>query len=509
MTLNDITIGDFSFGDVDGSSESREPSFSELFYEGSIEENSYVEQLLTKKKFIIHGRKGTGKTLLAAYFRTQVSKDGINISKVVSYGEYIYEKLKEFRYEDVKKEEQTLFWKYVFLQQFVELIQEQSYQIPFWNVFDKIRIKQLYSETQKQFLEVQQFSEEYHSQNKLNSSLTAKNGLGAEVSSEQLEEQKTRLTHQQSAYFKKYKEIESRVLDFFSKSKVTYTIFFDDMDRLSEMMDDRNYFEYLMISMIYGAQELNRVIPGNSKIVLLLRSDVLKLLFGKSGDINKIITSGGIELLWYKSNAKVRQNPLISMILHKMGKSLTQKLSAEEVRERFFPKKDTVFRYMLSRSFGRPRDIVSFLNIYKSTYPSDRRITLHHLKSVEDEYSEWFYREIENELVLTGRYFELEKVLAYISEFGKDEFVFEEMLCFIDQRDEVFDNLLDSLSILVKLGALGIKLGTGNIEFYYRPYNIYKAVNEHTRFVVHYGLRRILSISIARDNSNEVNAVYL
>lgn len=45
-------------------------------------------------------------------------------SKIVSYDEYIYEKLKEFKYDSVKKEEQSLFWRYVFLQQFVDLIKK-------------------------------------------------------------------------------------------------------------------------------------------------------------------------------------------------------------------------------------------------------------------------------------------------------------------------------------------------------------------------------------------------
>ncbi|HHA8154543.1 TPA: hypothetical protein ACOOZ1_001818 [Streptococcus pneumoniae] len=503
MKLNEVRVKDFNFGDVDGSDESLEPKFQDLFYD---EDSFYEKELSKKKKFIIYGRKGTGKTLLASYLNEKMRRNANQSSKIVSYDEYICEKLKEFKYDSVKKEEQSLFWRYVFLQQFVDLIKKDYEYARFWQFYRKRKIKKLIESVTRQFLEVQQFinedSTEIKNSGKFNSKIS---DLGAElqVNSSSGSTQKT--TSIESPYFKKYKEIETEVLNYLKASSKVYFIFFDDMDRLEETMDLDEFID-LMISMIYGAQSLNRKIEGNSKIVLLLRSDILKLLFGKSGDVNKPITSGGIELIWYESNAAASDSPLIKMVLYKMSKSIDDNLPLSEIRRNFFPTKDTIFKYMMSRSFGRPRDIVSFFNIYKKKFPEDQKIVLNNMQRVEKEYSEWFYKEISNELKITGKFDEVDKLLKSISELGKYEFTYHKLFDFMQKRQGNTDELLELLTLLVQLGVLGIRLNTGNIEFRYRDYNIDKPVNIHTKFVVHYGLRKLLSISFNDDN--EKNIIY-
>ena len=129
---------DFNFGDVSGSEESQEPKFQDLFYD---EDSKIENQVNSKKKFIIYGRKGTGKTLLASYINEKNKKVHNRASKVVSYDDYILEKLKEFKYDSVKKEEQSLFWRYVFLQQFTDLIKDDFKELHFWQFFKKYKIK--------------------------------------------------------------------------------------------------------------------------------------------------------------------------------------------------------------------------------------------------------------------------------------------------------------------------------------------------------------------------------
>ena len=50
MKLDEVRIKDFNFGDVDGSDESLEPKFQDLFYD---EDSFYETELSKKKKFII------------------------------------------------------------------------------------------------------------------------------------------------------------------------------------------------------------------------------------------------------------------------------------------------------------------------------------------------------------------------------------------------------------------------------------------------------------------------
>ncbi|HEV0333089.1 TPA: hypothetical protein VW996_001836, partial [Streptococcus pneumoniae] len=224
MKLNEVRVKDFNFGDVDGSDESLEPKFQDLFYD---EDSFYEKELSKKKKFIIYGRKGTGKTLLASYLNEKMRRNANQSSKIVSYDEYIYEKLKEFKYDSVKKEEQSLFWRYVFLQQFVDLIKKDYEYARFWQFYRKRKIKKLIESVTRQFLEVQQFinedSTEIKNSGKFNSKIS---DLGAElqVNSSSGSTQKT--TSIESPYFKKYKEIETEVLNYLKASSKVYFIFF-------------------------------------------------------------------------------------------------------------------------------------------------------------------------------------------------------------------------------------------------------------------------------------------
>ncbi|MBZ2041262.1 P-loop ATPase, Sll1717 family [Streptococcus sanguinis] len=491
MNIDEVTMKDFNFGDVSGSEESQEPKFQDLFYD---EDSKIENQVNSKKKFIIYGRKGTGKTLLASYINEKNKKVQNRASKIVSYDEYILEKLKEFKYDSVKKEEQSLFWRYVFLQQFIDLIKDDFKRLYFWQFFKKYKIKKLLKNVERQFWEVREFIEQSHLGGENMGKLEfSKSDIGFSTDSKSTFSNTQTTTNKVSPYFNKYEVIESIILNYIENSSKIYTIFFDDMDRLEEIMDRENFL-YFMISMINGAQALNKKIPKASKIILLLRSDVIKLLFGKSGDINKPITSGGIELRWYGSNSKASGTPLMKMIFHKMSQSIDTAHSLEDIRNTFFPKKETVFFYIMSRTFGRPRDVVAFLNIYKKNYPNDSKVVMSNLIEIEKEYSDWFYREISNELKMTGRFDEINDVIGIISELGKGEFAYLKIEDFIRKRNGEIGELLQILTILVNHGVLGIKLNTGSIEFRYRDFNIDKPVSIYSIFVVHYGLRKLFSI---------------
>lgn len=497
MKINEVKLKDFNFGDVSGSDESREEKFQELFYD---ENSKYELTLLDEKKFIIYGRKGTGKTLLASYILEKYRSDKIKFYKLVSYDDYILEKLKEFKYENIKKEEQSLFWRYVFLQQFVELIKESSEKLSWWQMIQRKKLYNFVERVEKQFLDVIQFVDEDKIEEGLGSGFSIEaEKVGVSASSNNVQISTTQRTSVESPYFKKYRSIENEIVTYLTNSRGTYTVFFDDMDRLEEMMDKEEFY-YLMISMINGAHALNKILPQKSKVVLLLRSDVVKMLHGRSGDINKPITSGGFELRWYETNARASNSPLMKMVFHKMKQSIDEDIKLSDIKERFFGKKESTLLYLMERTFGRPRDLVSFLNIYKNNFPDDNRITRNHLEMIEKEYSNWFHNEICNELKITGRFEEIDRVMKFISELGQGRFVGHKLVDFMEKRDGDTTNLVELLSILVSVGALGVELPNRNIEFRYRYYNIDKPVNIHTKFVVHHGLRSVLSINRGKQN---------
>ena len=69
MKLKNIFVGD-----PDGLLEARQDKFANYFYNKN---KKYEELKENKNKFIVTGRKGTGKTLLAKYYEKQVQNEGI------------------------------------------------------------------------------------------------------------------------------------------------------------------------------------------------------------------------------------------------------------------------------------------------------------------------------------------------------------------------------------------------------------------------------------------------
>lgn len=64
-----VKLKDLYFGKVDGDTESNNEKFLDLFYTGN---NKYNEIANDPMKFLIHGQKGTGKTILGRYIEKKL-----------------------------------------------------------------------------------------------------------------------------------------------------------------------------------------------------------------------------------------------------------------------------------------------------------------------------------------------------------------------------------------------------------------------------------------------------
>lgn len=128
-----MKIKEINFGNSDGQLEAAEDNFIELFYK-----RPDYEQLKTTKCFLILGRKGTGKTILSAYFSNQ-SKD--NEKYIVNQkfpNDFKQKKLISFAQNDINHDDLSLFWEYVFYLDIAEGIVDKINKIPWWNI-KKIR----------------------------------------------------------------------------------------------------------------------------------------------------------------------------------------------------------------------------------------------------------------------------------------------------------------------------------------------------------------------------------
>lgn len=63
-------LKDLFIGNIDGETEAARNDFEQLFYT----KNSKFDEIMLPGKFIISGRKGTGKTILAQYIYKKINE---------------------------------------------------------------------------------------------------------------------------------------------------------------------------------------------------------------------------------------------------------------------------------------------------------------------------------------------------------------------------------------------------------------------------------------------------
>ena len=114
-----VLLKDIFFGEAEGKDEAAEArerdNFESIFYSGF----HWYEEMLEAKKFLIVGRKGTGKTLLAEYYKHEQSKEG-NLVDIVDDSNFTLKKLERINYRDITEQEMIIFWEYFFLYELCE-----------------------------------------------------------------------------------------------------------------------------------------------------------------------------------------------------------------------------------------------------------------------------------------------------------------------------------------------------------------------------------------------------
>lgn len=142
-------------------------------------------------------------------------------------------------------------------------------------------------------------------------------------------------------------------------------MFYDDMEKFEEEMGLQKFISF-MNNMIYVADIINKEIGlfNNSKICLVVREDIINILQGETGNLNKQVTDLAIRINWFSEQySAVHEHPLMQMILNKIKNSSNefQQKDLKFIYEEMFEPK--IFEYLMDRGFGRPRDLVVFLKM--------------------------------------------------------------------------------------------------------------------------------------------------
>lgn len=485
-----------NFGNADGKKEARRSNFEALFYDN----DGYFEKLSDPDRFLIIGRKGTGKTLLLEFFKKTMRKKEHTFVGSADVSDFLSVKLHNFDEKEINLEEMTIFWQYFLLKEFTHLIlnNEKAIQRMMSKSFKDLKKLDRKLQTTLQTITASE-SDEFS----LGADLE-KGGIGGNV---QAKGNETRVMVPEK-YYEEFTQLMDKVNSFINSTNYSYYLTMDDIDELNSKVKDKETFYYLTIAFINALNKINDGLwteKQNGKVIATLRTDLLDELNIRSDNLSKIIFDCQISINWFSSLDR-EDNPLMKMVLHKVRASIKeyQEVSDKKLFDKLFPSSprgvNGFVDYLLKKSFGRPRDIVYFLRMYVQIFHEDRYFDYKNLNKCVPQYASFFYQDLENEINVLSNRSEVLSLLDLIQRQKVKNFNFEMVHKYYEENKDEFPeikSLKNGLNSLFTLGAIGMvfyQKGKLNIyEFSYREGTASK-LDFNTDFVVHDAIKEHLSL---------------
>lgn len=130
--------------------------------------------------------------------------------------------------------------------------------------------------------------------------------------------------------------------------------------------------------------------------LLLLRSDIFDTL--EDNDLNKL-DDYIFKLNW--STTSGSSYTILDIINTRIKASTNQNLQWEDIADDYEENRpryvSSLLKYMLARTFERPRDIIKYLKFCKKSAPSGK-LTFATVEKAEFDYSNWFFKELRDEI---------------------------------------------------------------------------------------------------------------
>uniref|UniRef100_UPI0025FFC9C9 P-loop ATPase, Sll1717 family n=1 Tax=uncultured Clostridium sp. TaxID=59620 RepID=UPI0025FFC9C9 len=294
------------------------------------------------------------------------------------------------------------------------------------------------------------------------------------------------------------------------KNKNTITLIYDDLDSIDTDVKFDSFHVELLNGLIAVANKINLEISSKSKskskIILILREDMIDYMQDYTTNLNKITSSNKVRLYWLNKKIpdKPYEHPLMELILNKIKNSedTYKECSNKDLYKRLFGAKigsQTQIDFLLDHSFGRPRDIIKFLNIIRETYKQDTYFKANRYKKCLLDYSNWFYDELRNEISIYNNSEVLKQSIELIKSINKISFDINDIDIKLEKNKDYYPDITDSQEVvdnMYKLGIIGLSYEKGNKHYKYYAYRDdgRKKADMKATFVVHNALRRAFGL---------------
>lgn len=396
------------FGDIDANSD---PDLEHYFID-----NNYWNRIINNSIYYIIGKKGTGKSAIYQYLSQESKKKGALISNR-DFGDFPFERLMQLSDDSFSKPNQyQSIWEHLILDVFIDLI-----------------IRNENADTQNNYFnELKKYYDMYLGDtiNLHKDSLTtvSKNGFNLEFSkrgfSPAISKEKT-TSKSIGSGIKNVSKINSTLFELIEQYLITrdenntYIIQFDRLDDTYNQYTNIETYYQMIISLLKVVYSLNNKLRikriENAKIIVFLRSDIINEIGKRDSE------SARWDDFTYKINwAIINQNdwedaPLLKMINKRIQNTLKDDTTFSDLFEtqtinlRYYnvytgkvSVQQDVFKYIIDKTFHRPRDVIQFCKCIQkeiSETPNCTYIGYRNIKNAEKQFTYWLVNsEISNEI---------------------------------------------------------------------------------------------------------------
>lgn len=461
--------------------------------------NGIIDKALQLDKYLVLGKKGTGKTLLGEVIKQRASTKGDWICDLVSYKNFEFKKLTTLRTDDTKPNEYSAIWKWLILIKIAEMCRDD--QTADFEATERIK-KFISSNFNGLKLDMDKIVKE-----------TLKRKIKGGFLSSYFNASKSKESSKEvikGDYLDYLEDLEENIIQALNNSKTRYTLILDELD---DRFKDDDLYKSNIISLIKTIDELNLEFQEyeiNIKVMVLLRSDIFYIL--NDADLNKIECDNALKISWGTSSDK--NSPLIKMVLQKIQQSIIQgpddnkeNMSLEDLYSKLFPatfyskRKWKHFNrdsadYILQRTFLRPRDLITYLKCAVDINPASEVFTEKMIKGANKAYSDYLLKEIRNEMHGHIEENEINEMFSLLRRFKRKNFQYQDIEKFFDNNRGLYPNikLNETLKLLFDFGVIGnVWQYNGRARFSW-AFRENTSIDYNKNFIIHMGLREELNI---------------
>lgn len=476
--MKNINITGIDFGSNEGARDSLERYYLDT---------GIYSKLSNKKKTLIIGRKGVGKTALASQVMKSSRANYNEFSSILSFRAIPVAIMESFEDKDLTNSSRFIhLWKFIILIELSKLVVKNESLSP-------EREQRLRSIIECVAPSLESSTESYLKATKKKGFQFSLPKVATYNSSQEIRSESVELLD----YNQALQDILIESADISTK----YTVILDELDDSYTSSD--KYFD-LIISMFKSVNDLNIEFLNSYKglqVFVALRDDIYNQI--EYSDKNKW-DDNALKIDWIPSpQTKAKDTDLYKMINLRIGASYEDVPDPDHDYWNMAFEYGNVydklnsFQYILSRTFYRPRDVIQYCKCIQECAGKEQQKFSHkNILDAEMSYSVWLQKELHDEMhtVLP----EINEVLEVLKKNKQPSFDVKQVIEPLNRinysKGYTHEEVLEILFEFSVIGVFEKDITQKAPRFRYR--NPYIKYDSERRYAIHYGLRHALRFSI-------------